>query len=75
MNDEGLDLFQLKWRTDEVPPFNDGRLLLVVLREDSGLEHYGDPIVVSVWSVKLKTTVEGIRIDREQVLKWVLLKR
>ena len=63
------------WHAHRMPPFDDGRLALVVLRDGCGLEHYGDPVVVSVWSSKLKTTVEAIRIDREQVVRWMLLER
>jgi len=63
----------IAWRTDTIPPYDDGRLAIVVLREDCGLEHFGHPIIVSVWETKLKTTVEAIRIDREQVLRWALI--
>jgi len=67
-----LDLSTVEWRTDEIPAFLENRLALVVLREDCGLEHYG-PVLVHVWPSKLKTTVEPIRIEREQVLKWALV--
>lgn len=60
------------WRTDEMPPYDDGTLAVVYLLSDAPYEHYNNPIIVSCWSTKLKTTVEAIRIDREHVLRWQL---
>ena len=62
-----------KWRTDEIPSWDDGRLVMVVLREDCGIEHYGAPAIVTVYEIKLKTTVHPTRIDRPQVLRWKLM--
>ena len=59
-----------EWRDDPIPPFDDGRLLVVVLNDDSHLEHYRQPVIVTAWADKLKTTVEPIRLSREDVKKW-----
>ncbi len=67
----GIANRKVDWQTGPVPEYDDGHPIIAVLREDCGLEHLGDPVFLCVWSSKLKTTVEAIRVDREQVLKWI----
>jgi hypothetical protein len=57
-----------------LPVCDDGSLALVVLdaqrMKDRGIEYHGQPLVVSRWSGKLKTTVNPMRLDYDDVVAW-----
>lgn len=64
------------WRVGAPPKRDDGALAIVELvptaRVD-GQEHYGQPIIVSRWNTKLKTTAAGHRIEYHDVLQHIEL--
>ncbi len=68
---------QLTMSTTPLPVCDDGALALVVLDrkrlEARGIEYYGQPVVVSRWSGKLKTTVEALRLGYDDVVSWCSL--
>jgi len=45
-------------------------LAVIWLKEDSDFEYHGDPVIVNCYETKLKTTVDPIRIGRDDVLSW-----
>lgn len=72
LNQAKMSLPGAVWRTDVIPPYDDGRLAVVILKNGVAFEHYEQPIIVSCWSAKLKTTVDPIRLCRSDVAKWKL---
>lgn len=60
------------WTPGPPPRHDDGTLVLVRLKASATLyEHYCEPIIVSCWLKKLKTTVEPLRIEYEDVALWM----
>lgn len=61
--------------TEPLPNRDDGALALVILSQEAAearkLEYYGQPVVVSRWSAKLKTTIEPVRLGYEDVIGWL----
>lgn len=66
-----------QFNSGPLPVRDDGALALVTLRPETvaarGLEYYGEPVVVSRWSGKLKTTLNPLRLSYEDVAGWVEL--
>lgn len=65
----------LQFESGPLPVRDDGALALVKLRPEAmaacGLEYYGQPVVVSRWSCKLKTTLDPLRLSYEDVAGWI----
>jgi len=57
-----------------LPVCDDGSLALVVFDaariRERGIEYHGQPVVVSRWCDKLKTTLHPIRLDYDDVIAW-----
>lgn len=60
----------ITWKDGPPPVADDGSCVLVILRPNCGHEHYGKPAVVTRWASKLKTTVDAVRLDYDDVLRW-----
>lgn len=65
----------IQFRTGPLPVRDDGALALVKLSSEAmaarSIEYYGDPVVVSRWSGKLKTTIDPLRLAYEDVVGWI----
>lgn len=65
----------LKFNPPPLPMRDDGALALVTLSPsamaEKGFEYYDQPVVVSRWSSKLKTTIDPLRISYEDVTGWI----
>lgn len=65
----------IRFNTGPLPVRDDGALALVKLSPaamaDRGLEYYDQPVVVSRWSGKLKTTIDPLRLAYEDVIGWI----
>lgn len=68
------------WHDGSPPVVDDGSCVLVIFHHDATngsadsvkgtYEYYGQPVVVSRWGNKLKTTVDPLRFDYEDVARW-----
>ena len=58
------------WIAGEPPRYDDGRTILIKLKESAYFEYYGEPIVVTCYGNKLKTTVDPIRVEYSDVKEW-----
>lgn len=65
----------IKFNAGPLPVRDDGALALVKLAPEvmaeKGFEYYGQPVVVSRWSGKLKTTIDPLRLAYEDVVGWL----
>lgn len=65
----------IQFQTGPLPVRDDGALALVKLSPEAmvskGFEYYDQPVVVSRWSSKLKTTIDPIRLAYEDVVGWI----
>lgn len=65
----------IQFKTGPLPVRDDGALALVKLSPEAmaaqSIEYYGDPVVVSRWSGKLKTTVDPLRLAYKDVVGWI----
>jgi len=65
----------IEFQTGPLPVRDDGALALVKLSLEAmasrSLEYYGQPVVVSRWSGKLKTTIDPLRLAYEDVVGWI----
>ena len=61
------------WTPGPPPTADDGSPVLVMINGMSlpeDCEYYAMPIVVSRWASKLKTTIDAIRLEYDDVLRW-----
>lgn len=65
---------QEMWHDGPPPVRGDGALVVVILKPEAEMcaayEHYGHPVIVHCWEVKLKTTVNPLRLEYADVLRW-----
>lgn len=65
----------LKFNKGPLPIKDDGSLAIIMLSEENikekGFEYYGQPVVVSRWSDKLKTTLDCQRLSYDDVISWI----
>lgn len=65
----------LQFNSGPLPVRDDGALALVKLNPEAmaghSFEYYGQPVVVSRWSGKLKTTLDPVRLSYDDVAAWI----